>query len=72
MPDERLSSDGIQPYDPAQATAACSTGLVAQGDDGSLCDLDPTSGGGEDLGFSHASHASPLEPGIIASAARAR
>jgi PatG C-terminal len=66
-----LLSLGIQPYDPAQVTAACSTGLLAQGDDGSLGDVDPNSGGGEVLGFLQASHASPPEPGIIASAARA-
>ena len=71
MPDERIFSDGIQPYDPAQVTAACSTGLVAQEDDGNLCEVVQTFGRGEDLGSSQASHTSPSEPGVMAGAARA-
>jgi cyanobactin maturation PatA/PatG family protease len=69
MPDERISSDGVQPSDPAQLAAACSSGVVAQEDQGSPVGAVQPAVGGEDLG-SQVSHVPPSEPGIIAGAAR--
>ena len=53
MPDERIISDGIQPYDPAQVTARMlDWSSRDHEDDGNLRDVVQTFGRGEDLGSS--------------------